>query len=230
MKNLIANKYVKLVESVPDKILANSGAKPDGAAKGKINNIISKGSEIFCELGSGSGEHLIELAGNKPDAFFLGFELRYKRAFRTVEKALKEQLQNIYIMRADARLLREYFPKASISGVYMNFPDPWERKRWQKHRMFGKQLLSDLSLVLKPNGFFAFKSDHKDLYREALEAVKSSRLFIIKESTEDLYASEFIKQNVKTEFERLFLAKQQAILYFKLCKEAPLSKSLSRTY
>ena len=52
----------------------------------RLRSLVAPYTKVYLEFGSGSGAHLIERAASDPDSAYVGFELRFKRAFRTAEK------------------------------------------------------------------------------------------------------------------------------------------------
>ncbi len=176
----------------------------------------SKGKQIICELCSGSGGHLLDLAERAPETQFYGFELRFKRSVRTIEKGEKRGISNVFLLRTNARNAPLIFPPNSISGVYINFPDPWEKRRGEKHRLFDSKFLTEWYSLLIPGGFISVKTDHHEYFETLLTLVRAGTLFRIEEMTHNLYESNFLQANISTEFERMFRDKGNAICYLKL--------------
>lgn len=206
------NKYIDLVQLKPELILPCINDEADLSV---LNRKLVQYQMIFCELGSGSGNHLIELARRNPDNLYIGFELRYKRTFRTAEKAERDGITNLYIIRHSAENIQNFFSVASLSGVYVNFPDPWDKKKWHKHRLLSSTYFQTLHNLLGSNGFFAYKTDHPEYFQVTLDFLQNSNLFDITEFSFDLYSSDYIEKNIPTEFEGLFLSKKMPIHYLK---------------
>ncbi|MGI6680534.1 MAG: tRNA (guanosine(46)-N7)-methyltransferase TrmB [Bdellovibrionota bacterium] len=176
-------------------------------------------SNIIVEVCSGSGAHLIELAKKFPLSLIIGFELRFKRIFKTAQKAKRENLNNIILIRNDARNLNLWFKERKISKLFINFPDPWDRDRWIKHRVLSKEFFDNLSKLLKKHGEFLYKTDHTERFLETKLLLEENNLFNIVEYSEDLYNSPYIENNIKTEFESLFLSQELNINYLKAVKK-----------
>lgn len=172
-------------------------------------------STVIVEICSGSGMHLLTLAKKYPTSLIIGFELRFKRIFMTAKKASNENLQNVILIRNDARNLHLWLKEQSISKIFINFPDPWEKDKWEKHRVLSQEFFKTLEKMLNKNGEFLYKTDHLTRFLEVNEMIKKNSNFSISEYTEDLYDSPYIKDNIKTEFEGLFLSKGLKINYLK---------------
>lgn len=209
------NSYVLKASNFPGKLFEFKDYQVD---REKLGQVIKSNKKVFLEIGSGSGGHLIEVALKNPEGLFFGFELRYKRSVRTLEKAQKINLSNLHILHIDGRCFNELFDAQSISGVYVNFPDPWEKKSQLKHRLLNEKFFKDLYQVLNPRGFFSFKTDHQEYYQTVLSLLENDKNFLVTQQTDDLYSSEHLDNNIATEFEKLFCSKGQPIYYLKIEK------------
>ena len=138
-KTSAQNPYKSAISTLPDLILDTLESNDLNEIK---NTILQKSSgfpNLVCELGCGSGGHMHECAKICADTFYFGFEMRFKRIFKSAEKAKLANLKNICVLRANAKDISSYFAQESLNGVYVNFPDPWERRRWTKHRMLNEE-------------------------------------------------------------------------------------------
>jgi tRNA (guanine-N7-)-methyltransferase len=208
----IANPYSTKLIDYPDLII--DALKPDRWQDSsiKIKEKIGVFKNYVIELGSGSGEHLLARAVLEPATLFIGVEIRFKRIYKTAEKSTQIKLTNLLLLRIFAEDILQVLPEKSASIVYINFPDPWAKRRWLKHRLVSKDYLKVLHKLLKKDGTFSFKTDHPDYFQD----VKSILLelgtdWITTKASSDLYNSEYLKGNIPTEFERLFISKGMPI-------------------
>lgn len=209
------NQYVDLVETKELYIIAGANS---GLSEAQIASLAKRRKNfdrLIVEPCSGSGTHLIAQAEKNPNALCVGFELRFKRTFRTAEKAEKKDLKNLIVIRSNARIMSELFEANSIDELYVNFPDPWVRKRWLKHRILNSETIPVFASLLKPNGFLAYKTDHEEYFYEAVAEIEKQDCLLVKEKTSDLYKSDFLESNIQTEFEQLFLSKGMKIFHAK---------------
>ncbi len=220
-----SNQYVELVKSLPDLIITGQTDKTLPAEKQAIlNQKISQFSKVVCELGSGSGGHLVALAQRDPDTLHIGFELRFKRVFKSAEKATQLGLNNVAMMQFDANLIESLFAPNSLHAIYINFPDPWSKRRWHKHRIIKPEFLERAARLLSKEGFIAYKSDHREYFELSEKMFRADPNYSITEFSQDLHSSPFVNNNLLTEFERLFLSKGLPIYYLKAAlkhKELP---------
>ncbi len=181
--------------------------------------LFERSGKNFVELGSGSGKHLIARGATEPTAKFFGFEIRYKRCVRTIEKADTRGVENVYIIRRPAMSLETLAPNDSLDGMWVNFPDPWQKPTRQKHRILNSRSVPLVRGKLKTGGFLSFKTDHPELFESTLSIVSSTEGFVISETSRDLHSSpEFLQRNIMTEFESLFCSQGLPIHYFQAVK------------
>ena len=212
------NQYIDLVESKTDKIISLVTDTPSPEHLENLRSRIKPYASVFCEIGPGSGGHLIELAARNPAAAYVGFELRFKRAFKTVEKSERRVAINLFVVRANATTMKTFFAPNSLAGIYVNFPDPWSKKHWKKNRILNPGFLETLHSLLIVGGFLSYKTDHAEYFEETLECVRKMPSFSVRKLSRDLYSSEFISENVPTEFENLFKSQGLKINFMEAVK------------
>jgi tRNA (guanine-N7-)-methyltransferase len=181
----------------------------------------SNDKKIILEFGSGSGGHLLSLAEINPEALLLGFEIRFKRAVRTLQKGEERGLTNVYIFRGRGELAGNIFEYRKVDEVYINFPDPWEKKRWRKHRILSPSMIAMVSGLLKEGGIFSVKTDHQEYFASFLEDIKEYRdfPFHIEYSTSNLENPDVPEAAIKTEFEQLFRNQGKPVCYLRMKKK-----------
>lgn len=200
------NPYLEKVFSFPDKLFDSSIKNLPEV----LQNKASQFQNVYIEPCSGSGGHLIKLAESTPEALFIGIEKRYKRAFRTAEKA--KALNNLMVLRANIDLT--IFPDNFTQGVYLNFPDPWDKN--EKNRVINSKFVTEVYRILKGDGFFRFKTDHKDSFLRAKEAFRDDFTLDL-----EIEGASITESGIQTEFESLFRSKQLPIYLLSVKKNPP---------
>ena len=132
-------------------------------------------------------------------------ELRFKRLVLAAKKSKKRNLNNILFIRKRAETILDFIGKNEITGVYVNFPDPWEGE--ERKRVVSEDLFSRLDIILKTGGKLFFKTDYEQYYEDVLELVNSIDNYKVIYRTRDLHNSEKAEENIRTEFEEMFLSK-----------------------
>lgn len=194
---------MQLVTTKPGIIVAERDRELAESSRQEVQNLLGRYTECYVELGSGSGMHLIKLAQRAPEALCVGLEIRFKRAFKTGEKAELNGLKNVRVLRTDAKQIQHLFKANQVSGFFVNYPDPWDKRRWLKNRLLSAELLNTMHELLKPGGFLRYKTDHQEYFASTRTIVDANRWRTVKVTT-DLLASEYWDDNIPTEFEMLF--------------------------
>ena len=207
------NPYFSKANEYPEYLINETEAGLNQKQQDQLIHSLNLKPFVHLEIGSGSGQFLIESAEKNPDKLFIGVEIRYKRAVRTVEKALKKGITNFLICRCYAETIMALLPESSLECIYINFPDPWDKKRWFKHRIISTDNLKIFSRLLIPSGRFSFKTDHAGYFQWSNEIFSASQDFKIDKSSLDLHKSEYASENILTEFEQLFLSKNLPVHY-----------------
>ncbi|MCG8338041.1 MAG: tRNA (guanosine(46)-N7)-methyltransferase TrmB [Proteobacteria bacterium] len=181
-------------------------------------DFVKTDAPLIVDLGCGAGNFLRDYAMQKPDARFVGFELRFKRLVKGAVKFKKRDIDNIKLVQARAEDIADWLPEKAVSEIYVNFPDPWPKKRHHKHRLISQQFLKNVYKLLSDDGNFTFKTDHWDYFTYAAEQVKNCPYLHVKEYSEDLHNSKYNDTNILTEFESLFKGKGFPVYYLKTDK------------
>jgi tRNA (guanine-N7-)-methyltransferase len=211
------NQYIKLVGTKPKHIVAERDRESPAQSREIIAKLRPQHEELFVEIGSGSGLHLLELAKLNPQALCVGLEIRFKRAFKTGEKAERLGLSNVIVIRTDARFLSDIFNTEDVTAFFVNYPDPWDKRRWKKNRILNEEMIANMQKLLKPSGFLRFKTDHHEYFHSVAELLQPPNWVSRKKST-DLLNSEWANGNIPTEFEYLFKSQNKQLCLLEVVK------------
>ena len=110
--------------------------------KGKWNNIFNNNNNpIEIEIGMGKGDFIIGMAKQNPNVNYIGIEMYDSVIVRAVQKLEEEKIDNLKLIRMDARLIEDVFDK-EIDLIYLNFSDPWPKSRAAKKRLTHERCLN----------------------------------------------------------------------------------------
>lgn len=178
--------------------------------KGKWKTLFFNDNPIEIEIGMGKGKFLIEKALNNPNINFIGIDKYESVLVSAVKKLDNYKLENIKIICIDAKDINEVFDK-EIDKIYLNFSDPWPKKRHIKRRLTSPNFLEKFSLIFKDKFNLEMKTDNDELFEYSIEVFKENK-FIIKEMSRDY------KSLYKTEYEERFIEKGKNINYVNIVK------------
>ncbi len=173
--------------------------------RGKWNTVFGNDHPVYLEVGMGKGRFITELAALYPERNYIGIEKYSSVLLRALEKREQhEELTNLFFLRMDAEELPEVFGPNEVSGIYLNFSDPWPKDRHAKRRLPSKEFLARYSQILKPEGRVEFKTDNRPLFDFALDQVKETD-WRLEACTFDLHHDKKMMQgNIMTEYEERF--------------------------
>ncbi len=179
--------------------------------KGNWKELFGNDNQIHLEIGTGKGRFILELAQLHPDINYIGIEKYSSVLLRGVDRQNELELPNLRFIRGEAELITEYFSEGEIQKIYLNFSDPWPKKRNAKRRLPSKEFLRRYDAILASDGTIEFKTDNRELFDFAVEEVPFSP-FAITALTYDLHADPVLSQgNIMTEYEEKFSAKGNKI-------------------
>ena len=186
--------------------------KEEKRLKGSWQQEFGNDHPIHIEIGMGKGQFLLSLAKRNPDINYIGIERYSSVILRAVERydeeikeaETKDFLSNIRFICMDATEIEEVFAPEEVDKIYLNFSDPWPKKRHARRRLTSKEFLARYDKVLKKEGVIEFKTDNRDLFQFSLEQVEEAG-WILKAHTWDLHHDEQMNEgNVMTEYEEKF--------------------------
>ena len=181
-------------------------------------------NNIILELGMGKGSFIINNAYNYKDFNFIGIEKYSTVIMKAIEnlenfKVLYNyDFHNLNFLCIDIDKITDYFKNESIDKIYINFSDPWPKKRHAARRLMHINFLNKYYDLLKPNSFIEFKTDNKDLFDFSLEEIEKSKFSLIAKTYDLHNDKELFKNNIMTEYEEKFSSKNIPICKLTLKK------------
>ena len=173
----------------------------------KLQGILNTHKKICIEIGMGKGDFISNMAKLNPDNVYIGIELSPQVLALAIKKLNRFEeengisLKNLYFMSFDALKLLDYFSENQVDVLYLNFSDPWPKKRHTKRRLTYKDFLENYKKVLKKDGIIEFKTDNRGLFEYSLVSMQNFGMEFI-EVYLDLHKTEVF--NVETEYEKKF--------------------------
>jgi tRNA (guanine-N7-)-methyltransferase len=186
--------------------------------KGKWNEVYFKNQNpITIELACGRGEYSVGLARQFPERNFIGVDKKGDRLWKGSTWATDDKLNNVAFLRTGILFIESFFEPSEVNEVWLTFPDPLPRKRDAKRRLSSTRFLDMYKKILKPEGYFRFKTDNTDLFNFTLEELNYRNDLTDFEYTHDLYQSELRPEcfDIKTKYEEMFAAKGELIKYLR---------------
>ena len=173
------------------------------AQKGRWRELMPEAREIRLELGCGKGRVTAGTAAAEPDVLLIAVEKVPDAMVVAMERAKDAGLKNVFFVDVDAALLPDMFEPGEIDRIYINFCDPWPRKKNAKRRLTYHTFLEKYKKVLKLGGQIHFKTDNANLFAWSLPEMESCFLEL-RNVTDDLHANGPV--GIMTGYEEKFYA------------------------
>lgn len=196
-----------------DIIVSNSKYTIDNPKeyKGKWKQLFGNSNDIEIEIGTGKGKFIISKAEANPNINYIGIEKYDSPLVSAVKKLEEKEISNLKLICFDAINIEEIFDK-EVNKIYLNFSDPWPKKRHAKRRLSSHIFLSKYDNLFKNEKVIEMKTDNDDLYEYSKESFIEYGYEIVENNT-----NYFDKHT--TEYEDKFISKGKNINYIKVVKK-----------
>lgn len=174
--------------------------------QGKWQDRFEKKQPIAVEIGTGKGQFITEMAKKYPNINFIGIELQTSVIAVALRKLVENPLPNVQLVLTDGADVNEIFATGEVDRIYLNFSDPWPKKRHAKRRLTSPEFLKGYQMVLKADGEIEFKTDNRGLFEYSLVSFNNYGLKF-DDVYLDLHRSDANEDNVETEYEQKFSSK-----------------------
>ena len=182
--------------------------------KGNYNSLFNNDNPICLEIGMGKGKFIYEMAQTYPNINFIGIE-KFDSVIAKAIAKMPLRLPNLYLIKDDATNLNNFFKK-EIDTIYLNFSDPWPKKRHHKKRLTYPTFLKIYDDVFKDKKHIIMKTDNIDLFADSIVYL-SNYGYTINDLSLDLANKDIL--NIRTEYEEKFSNKGFKINYLDATKD-----------
>ena len=164
---------------------------------------------IYVEIGCGKGGFLRKNAETYPDVNFIGIE-RQETVVAMAARRADEELPNLAFVWENASNLSDMFEVGEFQRLYLNFSDPWPKKRTYKRRLTYRGFLQEYRRMMGENAEIFFKTDNRGLFEFSLNEFCADD-WMLSNISLDLHNSDY-EGNIMTEYEEKF-SSQGAPIY-----------------
>lgn len=179
--------------------------------KGLWNKLFNNDNNIEIEIGTGKGKFIIEKAIQNPNINFIGIEKYDSPLVGAVKKLEELDINNLRLLCYDALTIDNVFDR-EISKIYLNFSDPWPKKRHTKRRLTSNRFLEKYDLIFKDTKRIEMKTDNDNLFNYSCESLTKYGYKIIEKDTNHI-------SDITTEYEDKFMNIGKNINYISVVKE-----------
>ncbi len=175
--------------------------------KGKFNSLFKNDNPIHLEIGMGKGNFIIGMALKYPDINFIGLEKFDSVLVKATKKLENLDIPNLRLIWYDAANIDDIFDK-EIDTLYLNFSDPWPKKRHAKRRLTHESFLKKYEIIFKNSNNIIMKTDNRKLFEYSIKSFTDYG-YKIEDISLDLHQDEV--DIIETEYEHKFVEKGNTI-------------------
>ncbi|WP_218853324.1 tRNA (guanosine(46)-N7)-methyltransferase TrmB [Microbacterium immunditiarum] len=165
----------RYVIEVPRDAAATSvaaGAAIDPAA------VWGREAPLVVEIGSGQGHAIVHAATSRPEWDFLAIEVFKAGLARTMLDAERAGARNLRLVEANApEVLEKLLPEASVSELWVFFPDPWHKKKHTKRRLVTPEFAELAARALRDGGTLRLATDWEDYALQMRDVLDEAEAF-----------------------------------------------------
>jgi tRNA (guanine-N7-)-methyltransferase len=163
--------------------------------------LFARAQPLEVELGCGDASFLVEYARRNPAKNFIGVERLLGRIQKLDKKGRRIGLTNTRGVRIESAYFLEFLlPPHSATALHIYFPDPWPKKKHQRHRLIGETFPTLARQALAPGGTVFLRTDDADYFQQMNEVFGAAKEFEKSETPPAL-------SEITTDFEREFNSK-----------------------
>jgi tRNA (guanine-N7-)-methyltransferase len=168
---------------------------------------------LHVDIGFGNGEFLTELARRDPGRAVVGIELSFKRVLKLARRLSASEFRNVRLLGVDAAwAIREAFEDESVECFWINFPDPWPKRRHQRRRFVEPVFVGELSRRLKVGGSLHVATDDPE-YATSIRAALEGEPLLGNAVAPTAYQDER-RELPPTAFQREWTARRRPCFFF----------------
>jgi len=171
--------------------------------KGKWRSLKPECAALWVEVGCGKGKFTAETAEANPDVLLIAVERCREAMVVAMEKAKNMGLKNVFFIDMDVANIEEIFDRGEMDRLFINFPDPWPRKKNAKRRLTHSGFLDKYCRTVREGGEIHFKTDNAPLFEFSVEEFAACGLQV-NNLTRDLHANGIV--GIMTGYEEKFHA------------------------
>jgi tRNA (guanine-N7-)-methyltransferase len=151
--------------------IAENGPKLD------LGEVFGNGDSVCLEIGCGRGDLAVSYGPLHPDTNLIAIDIHTRGIANILQGIEKQSLVNTRVVEGDVLVLLKRFADASLTEVWVFFPDPWPKPREQRRRLMRPDVVQELARVLKPGGVLRLATDIEDYWRKSITVVAANESF-----------------------------------------------------
>lgn len=162
---------------------------------------------LYLEIGAGKGDFVLAMA--EKGGNWIALERETSIAGLLAKKVKESARTNILVYPIDFDAVTDALKPYAFEGIFLNFSDPWPKKKHWKRRLTTAARLYAMTALLQEGGTLTFKSDNLDLYEFTKEEAAKVQGLVLSEDEPNYVFDE--TRDAMSEYERNFRSQGLAI-------------------
>jgi tRNA (guanine-N7-)-methyltransferase len=140
--------------------------------------VLDPARELEVEIGCADAQFLFERAARDPARQYVGLEIR-EDLVEWVNRKARTSDAPVHAVWCHAQLhVKTIFAPGVASRVYVNFPDPWFKRRHHVRRMVDTVLADQVAYLLRAGGELFVQTDVWDIALDAMRSFDGDDRFV----------------------------------------------------
>jgi tRNA (guanine-N7-)-methyltransferase len=157
----------------------------DPACSIDLAQLFGRRAPLVVEIGPGMGSSLVAMARQRSHCNVLAFEVFQPAVAQILARLGDTGTENVRVIQADAvDGLTTVVPTASVSELWLFFPDPWPKFRHAKRRLVTPAFADLAASVLQPGGVWRLATDWADYTTQMRRVLDEHPAFDAEDPTE----------------------------------------------
>ena len=135
-----------------------------------VSEVFGNDNSVCLEIGCGRGDLAVSFGPTHLDFNLIAIDIHTRGIANILQGIEKQSLTNTRVVEGDVLVLLKRFADASLTEVWVFFPDPWLKRAQSKNRLVDQKFAALLATKLSPGGFVWMKTDQEIYFNEASEA------------------------------------------------------------
>jgi tRNA (guanine-N7-)-methyltransferase len=139
--------------------------------------IFGDDSPVCLEIGCGRGDLAVSFGPAHLNYNLIAIDIHTRGIANILQGIENHSLTNTRVVEGDVLVLLKRFADASLSEVWVFFPDPWPKPREQRRRLMRADVVQEFARVLKVGGVLRLATDIEDYWRKSITVVSANESF-----------------------------------------------------
>jgi tRNA (guanine-N7-)-methyltransferase len=142
-----------------------------------VSEVFGNDNSVCLEIGCGRGDLAVSFGPTHRDLNLIAIDIHTRGIANIMQGIEKQSLTNTRVVEGDVLVLLKRFADASLTEVWVFFPDPWPKPREQRRRLMRPDVVLEFARVLKVGGVLRLATDIEDYWRKSITVVAENHSF-----------------------------------------------------